>query len=229
MPGKPAPASARSSRSSAARAAAARRDRRRRLAVVGGGLGVLVLLAVTIAVAVGVRGSSRNTHAPGAAAGRVSAPPWDAPAAGKVPGLVAAAGLPLLQMEATDVHFHVYLDIVVNGQAEPVPAEIGIGARALSPLHTQDASGIVHIEAPQAARFTLGQLFTEWNVRLSGSCVGGVCADAGRRLQLFINGVPYPGDPTQLVLAAHQEIAILYGPTGTPVAPPAGYSFPAGS
>jgi len=63
----------------------------------------------------------------------------------------------------------------------------------LSPLHTHDASSTVHIEAPQAARFTLGQLFTEWNVQLTRSCLGSLgslCADTGHRLQFFINSAP---------------------------------------
>lgn len=51
----------------------------------------------------------------------------------------------------------------------------------------------MHIEAPQAARFTLGQLFTEWNVQLTRSCLGSLgslCADTGHRLQFFINSAP---------------------------------------
>jgi hypothetical protein len=154
-------------------------------------------------------------------------PPWPAPAPGEVPALVAAAGLPLLQKEATDAHLHAHLDILVDGRAVPVPAEIGIGAQALSPLHTHDATGVVHIEAPHAERFTVGQLFNERNVRLSRSCLGGLRADRGHQLRTFSNGAPVSGDPAQLASAAHEEIAIVYAPIDHPVTPPSSDPFPA--
>jgi len=89
----------------------------------------------------------------------------------------------------------------------------------------------VHIEAPQAARFTLGQLFTEWNVQLTRSCLGSLgslCADPATGCSSSSTAHHDPGDPTQLVLPAHQEIAIIYGLTGTEVSQPASYPFPAG-
>jgi len=226
MPTPPTPPTGRRTRLCAARALASRRERRRQLTIGGVTIAVLALAAGIIAVAVTRHGAAHQS--PPAREGQSTLPPWPTPAPGNVPALVAAAGLPLLRIEATDVHFHAHLNIVVNGQPVPVPANIGIGARALSPLHTHDATGIVHVEAPAAARFTLGQLFTEWNVVLTRSCVGGLCADRGHQLRFFTDGTPYTGDPTGLPLTAHEEIAIVYAAVGQSISPPSSFPFPAG-
>jgi len=115
----------------------------------------------------------------------------------QVAAAVRAAGLPLLSMEATDVHFHAHLDIVVDGQQVAVPAEVGIaGQGAISSMHTHDSTGIIHIEAPSAATFTLGQFFTEWQVPLSSTCVNKVCGTGGESWRFYVDGQPYTGDPT---------------------------------
>jgi hypothetical protein len=95
-------------------------------------------------------------------------------------------------------------------------------------MHTHDPTGIIHIESPSNATFTLGQFFTEWQVPLTGTCVKNLCATSDKTWHFYINGVPYTGDPTTIVLKAHQEIAAVYGnlPAGTQ--PPDHYNFPAG-
>jgi hypothetical protein len=125
-------------------------------------------------------------------------------------------------------HFHAHLDVFVNGQPVTVPASIGIAAQdAISSMHTHDASGIIHIESPNARTFTLGQLFTEWQVPLSTTCVNGICNTSGTSWQFSVNGHTFTCDPTTISLTAHQEIAASYG-----VAPagglPASYPFPSG-
>jgi hypothetical protein len=144
---------------------------------------------------------------------------------------MVAAGLPVLTGEATDVQFHAHLDILVDVEPVSVPADLGIAAEdAISSMHTHDATGVIHIDAPAAATFTLGQLFTEWQVPqvpLTATCVNTVCDGSGGSWQFHVNGRPYPGDPAHIDLGAHQQIAATYGnpPAG---GPPAGYSFPPG-
>ncbi|MCU1449172.1 MAG: hypothetical protein JWP02_1342 [Acidimicrobiales bacterium] len=43
----------------------------------------------------------------------------------------------------------------------------------ISPLHTHDESGVLHVENDKERQITLGQLFTEWGVRFNDQCVGG--------------------------------------------------------
>jgi len=228
MPAQPTSSSSRRERAAAARAEAARQGRhRRRLTIAGATVAVLALAGGITALAVAGHGKSTPSTTPAGAA-RTTPPPWDAPAPVLVPALVQAAGLPVLGAEMLGVHFHAHLDVIVNGRPVVVPMNIGIGASGLSPLHTHDPTGIVHIESGGAAQFTLGQFFTEWNVRLISSCLGGLCADSSHQLTVFTDGKPDIGDPQAITLGAHQEIAIEYGPRGQLPAPPSSYPFPAG-
>jgi hypothetical protein len=162
--------------------------------------------------------------------------PWPAPAvtnggAGSA-DYVAAAGLPYGE-ETTQVHYHVHLDVIVNGQKVPVPAYLGFVVRnekavGLAPLHVHDTSQVVHIENSVEATFVLGQVFVEWGVRFTDRCLGSYCTGNGKELAVFVNGKRYSGDPTRLVLASHQEIAIEYGDSGSLPTPPSSYDFPGG-
>ncbi len=167
--------------------------------------------------------AASSTSSPAAAGGRTTPPPWDVPADEVT--YITAAGLPPMNAEAVDVHYHAHLDILDDGQAVPVAAGIGIdeARQRISPLHVHDETGVVHIESPKQDKFTLGQLFTEWNVRLTRDCVGGLCAGAGKRLAVYVDGKPYTGDPRAIVFAAHQEIALVYGTP--PAKVPSSYNF----
>jgi hypothetical protein len=162
-------------------------------------------------------------------------PPWLAPATvdngAESASYVAAAGLPWAE-EMLAVHYHAHLDIVIDGEKVTVPAGLGFvlddGDTSLAPLHTHDDSGIIHIENDVPATFSLGQVFIEWGVRLTADCIGAACAGDGKELTVFVDGKRYDGDPTRLVLARHQEIAIEYGDTGHLPEPPSAYEFPEG-
>jgi len=145
---------------------------------------------------------------------------------------VAAAGLPYAE-EMLSVHYHAHLDIVVDGKAVEVPPYLGFVASGqkvlgLAPLHTHDGSGVIHIENSVPAQFVLGQVFVEWGVRFTPTCVGGFCADSGHELAVFVNGKRVTGDPTRIVLTKHEEIAVEYGLAGKLPSPPASYHFPNG-
>jgi hypothetical protein len=120
------------------------------------------------------------------------------------------AGLDVLNSEGTALHIHQHLDIVINGKAVAVPAEIGVGNSFISPLHTHDATGIIHVESPVKKDFTLGQFFTEWNIEFSASHLGGYVADQNNKLVAAVNGVEI-NNPQDYVLKAHDEIEIWYG------------------
>ena len=159
--------------------------------------------------------------------------PWPPPAVvdhGKQSAAyVAAAGLPYGE-EVTKVHYHAHLDVIIDGTHEPVPAYLGFVAKGnqavgLSALHTHDGRGVIHVENAVPATFLLGQLFTEWGVRFTSTCVGAYCTGNGKELAVFVNGARYNGDPTQIVLAKHQEIAVLYGDAGKLPPAPKSFSF----
>jgi hypothetical protein len=211
--------------------AESRRERRER------GLRFAVLAGIVL-VGGGLIFSSwhGNTPAPAAPAdlatvsgvGAQLPPPWPAPA--DVPGRVKAASLPLGGM-GTAEHYHVHLDVLVNGKAITVPANVGVDQSSgqMSYLHTHTPDGIVHIEAGRAGEpFTLGQLFTEWNVRLTATQLGALKTGADSTLALYVNGKKVPGDPARLRLRPHQQIALLYGPSSQKVTVPSSYNFAPG-
>jgi hypothetical protein len=150
-------------------------------------------------------------------------PPWPSESA-LLPARLQPSGLHALTMEGTVLHIHEHLDLYVNGRHVTVPALVGIdeGAGFLTELHTHDASGVIHVESPVQRAFTLGQFFCEWGVKLNASCLGPYQG----RLSWWVDGVRMHGDPEQLVLRRHQEIAIAAG--RPPAAVPSAYAFPAG-
>ena len=145
-----------------------------------------------------------------------------------------AAGLKPERKELLIHHVHAHLDVFVDGEPIVVPAAIGIniddhevkkfkdpdGAAAyggitrcrkpcISPLHTHDATGIIHTESNSPEPNTLGQLFTEWGVRLSESCVGEHCRPV--RIAFYVDGKPYTQDPRAIELSDRKEIAVVIG------------------
>ncbi len=208
-----------------------RRRRGRKAAAVGG---AAVLAAGVIAVVTLTRDTGAGTpeiHDLSAFSGlgARSMPPWPAPTQ-HVADRVHAAGLPL-GPEATVEHYHAHLDVIVDGQPVAVPAGIGIDTQAeeLSPLHTHEADGVIHIESGQKGQtFTLGQVFTEWNVRLTPTRIGALHDNAGRTLTVYVDGTPADGNPALIRLRPHQEIAVVFGPRGQHVDVPDSYSFQPG-
>ncbi len=88
---------------------------------------------------------------------------------------------------------------------------------------------MLHVESPTNAQFTLGQLFTEWDLRLGPGQIGSYRDQPGTRVQVYVNGRPFTANPTRLVLQPHQEIAVVISSTAaTPAPAPSSYAFPAG-
>lgn len=197
-------------RVAAMRRAEARRRRRNRLvAVIAAVVGVAV---VVVAVAVGVS-ASRPDDRPVAGQGGSGAepPPWPAPV-DPAEG-VEAAGLDLGPM-GTAEHYHAHLDVIISGEPSPVPANIGVDPRTgeMSALHTHTPDGVIHVEADRVGEpFTLGQLFTQWGVRLSPDQLGSLTATDSQPLSAFVNGEKYIGDPSAIRLADQQQIAVVFG------------------
>jgi hypothetical protein len=145
-----------------------------------------------------------------------------------------AAGLEPERKEFLIHHVHAHLDVFIDGEPIAVPAGIGITIDdpevqrfedpdgsvgfggierchkpCISPLHTHDGSGIIHTESATPKPNTLGQFFTEWGVRLSGSCVGGHCSP--EPITFSVDGKCYTKDPRAIELTDRKQIAIVVG------------------
>jgi hypothetical protein len=173
-------------------------------------LGALALAAVVAVALVALAHAGSG----GAANGLQGGPgPW-APETAHLRGRVAALHLP--GQSDTAFHIHARLRIVVDGHLVPVPAQIGItpDGRFLAPLHTHDASGIVHIESVRPHPFTLGQLFTIWGVRFGDARLGGYVDRGAERVRVYVDGAPI-AHPAAYILRAHDRIVVGYGPPGS--------------
>lgn len=125
-------------------------------------------------------------------------------------------------------HIHTLVQIFVNGSQVHIPAGAGMPAPRLVEhlpggvwmdngldnclywLHVHTDDGIVHVEAPAKAPFTLGQFFDVWQQPLSRDQVG----PARGRVVAFENGTQFNGDPRTLPLLDHGVIQL---DVGTPV------------
>src|SRR5439155_16942008 len=165
-------------------------------------------------------------HVAPAAAPASGAAPWPAPP--DPLRLARKAGLTPEPEELLQYPVHAHLHAFVNGKAEPVPPGIGInihdpavhhaqlpgGTEAyggitvpcarpcISPLHTHDDTGILHTESARSRPNTLGEFFTEWDVRHDATCVGGYCRPATSVL-VYVDGNRYTGDPAAITLTDH--------------------------
>ena len=122
------------------------------------------------------------------------------------------------------MHPQVDLDVFADGKPIVVPAGIGINVRdpevrkfmdagggvgyggirrcrkpCISPLHTHDATGIIHTESKSPRPNRLGQFLTEWGVRLPEG------------VAVYVNGKSYRQDPRAIDLTNGKEIAIVIG------------------
>jgi hypothetical protein len=158
---------------------------------------------------------------------------WPAPS--DPMGRARAAGLVPETAERLQYHVHSHLDVYVDGSSVVVPAGLGIdvnnpgvhqfttdgqpsyggivppcGQPCISPLHTHDVTGIIHTESSTRKNNTLGQLFTEWDVRLDLNCVATYCKPA-KAIAVYVNGTQFTGDPRTIPLSNLKEIAVVIG------------------
>ena len=118
-----------------------------------------------------------------------------------------------LGQEGQALHIHQHLDIFVRGRKETVPANIGIDPSGgfISPLHTHDTTGVLHVESPTVESFSLGQFFAVVGraaVRDAAGRAGHRRRDRAARVG---DGQPVNANPTRIVLDSHQEIVLAYG------------------
>jgi hypothetical protein len=195
------------------------------------GLATVGVLAAAVAAVVVFTGGGNNASTPNVRddsnlAGLQTGPaPWNQ-GLDTLPDRVEPLGLNALTTEGQVIHIHQHLDIFVNGTLQVVPANIGIyDGQFLTELHTHDTTGILHVESPTRRQFDLGQFFGVWGVRLNADCVGGYCREV-TPWSVYVNGQAYTGNPSALVLKAHQEIAFVIGTPPRKI--PASYKFAPG-
>jgi hypothetical protein len=123
--------------------------------------------------------------------------------------------------EASTYHVHAHLAILVDGKTVPgPPANTGIQFEHLCLywLHTHDATGIIHIEAPHRISPTLGNFFDIWGQLLGRQRVADHAVGAGQTLRVYVGPTLYSGNPRAIPLYEHTKVTLEIGPPF--VAPP---------
>ncbi|MQA03844.1 MAG: hypothetical protein GEV07_14350 [Streptosporangiales bacterium] len=204
----------------------ARKRRRARVALFGAAGLVVVLLVAVVTWATVFRDDEAavadGLPTPMASVG-TGQPPWPLPP--DPLSAARAAGLDVSEMEGLAKHFHAHLDILVDGEPLQVPGNIGVSSTAMSELHTHDAGGLIHIEAPTVGkRYILGQLFRTWEVRLDDGGIGGLEVSGDKTLRAYVNGKQVKGNPAAIELKPRRQIVLVYGAADAEVRLPT-YTF----
>jgi hypothetical protein len=121
-------------------------------------------------------------------------------------------------------HFHAHVSFFFEGEQIAIPAAIGITDPMIRDgyvvagdcyywLHTHDASGVIHIEPPDDADYTLGQLFDVWGQPLSTTNTAGYQGE----LSVFVDGLRYDGDPRGIVFESRTHISLQVGRPLSPI------------
>jgi hypothetical protein len=119
------------------------------------------------------------------------------------------------------MHFHPHLTITIEGKPMTLPGQIGIdptlwkdhsldqygmqamsdGMQGMSPLHTHDNSGIIHVESNTNRTYTLGQFLDNW---------GGLNV-TGKTVKATVNGSKPVSDFRNLILKNGEQINLQVG------------------
>ena len=90
---------------------------------------------------------------------------------------------------ATEFHIHPTLEIVVNGQIQEIPPNIGVLPNCMNALHTHDAVGTIHVESPERRDFTLADFFAVWGQAFTNEEILEFKTDETHRIKVLVDGV----------------------------------------
>jgi hypothetical protein len=89
---------------------------------------------------------------------------------------------------ATQFHIHPNLQLVINGQPQTIPANIGVKPGCMNALHTHDTSGKIHVESPTARDFTLADFFAVWEKTFNKGQILDNTTDESHVIRMTVNG-----------------------------------------
>ena len=109
------------------------------------------------------------------------------------------------------MHIHPQISAIVSGQPINVPENVGIdktlwkdhsldkfGMQGMSPLHTHDSSGTIHVESSVNRDYTLGEFLDVW---------GGLDTVSGKILKVTVDSQPV-SDWRNHILSDKEQIAL---------------------
>lgn len=109
----------------------------------------------------------------------------------------------------TQFHIHPHLQIIINGQNQVIPANVGIIGNCLHPIHTHDDTGKIHVESPVKRDFTLADFFAVWNKPFNKDQILDYKADNQHTIKETVDGKEVQ-DYENTLLQDKQQIVISY-------------------
>lgn len=143
--------------------------------------------------------------------------------------LLATIGVSVVVAQIIDastmkMHIHPEISASINGSPFTIPRDIGTpsgpwvdhsldqyGMTGMSPLHTHDDTGAIHVESNKVRDFTLREFLAVWGKSVDNSQVLGHPVDPDHRAYIMVDGVEKPAT-ADVALAHGQKIRIVCGP-----------------
>lgn len=107
------------------------------------------------------------------------------------------------------LHIHPHLEIIVNGEKQVIPANVGVLPGCMRPVHTHDQTGTVHIEWKKPRDFALGDFFRVWGETFNQSQILDFQADENHEVIMTVNSQRSEGYEN-LIMRDGDRIAIIY-------------------
>jgi hypothetical protein len=141
------------------------------------------------------------------------------------PGTTRPASVDGIQCKPSEqlvYHIHSHLAVFDGGRLYALPGGIGIpgsqiqqsqygpvaaGGQCYFWLHTHTVDGVIHVESPLRAIFTLGDFFDVWRQPLTADRI----ASLRGRVSAFVNGKPWHKSPRAIPLLPHSNIQLEIG------------------
>lgn len=120
-----------------------------------------------------------------------------------VSGVEAPRAPEALHNQPIVMHIHPTLKIVIDGKSIAIPENIGIHPALykshdldiygmknprMSPLHTHDSSGVIHVESTEIRQYALGEFFDVWGVTFNENCIIDKCNDGTNKVRMYVDG-----------------------------------------
>lgn len=107
------------------------------------------------------------------------------------------------------LHIHPYLEIVVNGEKQIIPANLGVLPGCMRPVHTHDQTGTIHIEWKRPRGFALGDFFKVWGKTFNQSQILDEQTDENYEIVMTVNG-QRSDEYENLIMKDSDRIIIIY-------------------
>jgi hypothetical protein len=124
---------------------------------------------------------------------RRTPPPWPAEAEG-LEARMAAADTPKAPTGTADRSYSFQLKVYYKGEPVAVPSGIGHGDGFLAAVHTDDASGTIHVDTAKGQTIDMSDVFAVWGVRMTANSLGDACNQGNSVFRLFLGTTPLGGD-----------------------------------